>query len=98
MKNKMDKIVIFGISFILPVLICIALGYLFNYNLYDVSNFEGIEVSKTLLGTWATLLGFIVTAESILITMGGKEYIEAFKESRHYKTVLLTYFLQVLFL
>ncbi len=89
----MDKIVIFGISFILPVLICIALGYLFNYNLYDVSNFEGIEVSKTLLGTWATLLGFIVTAESILITMGGKEYIEAFKESRHYKTVLLTYFL-----
>lgn len=92
MKNKIDNIIIFGISFILPVLICIVMGCLFNYNSYDVSSFEGIEVSKTLLGTWATLLGFIVTAESILITMGGKEYIQAFKESRHYKTVLLTYF------
>lgn len=92
MKNKTDKIIIFGISFILPILICIVMGYLFNYTSYDVSSFEGIEVSKTLLGTWATLLGFIVTAESILITMGGKEYIQAFKESRHYKTVLLTYF------
>ena len=67
MKNKIDYIVIFGISFILPVLVCIAMGVFLNYNSYDVSSFEGIEVSKTLLGTWATLLGFIVTAESILI-------------------------------
>lgn len=92
MKSRMDKIIIFAISFILPVFICIALKFLFDYNSYDVCSFEGVEVSKTLLGTWATLLGFIVTAESILITMGGKEYIQAFKESRHYKTVLLTYF------
>lgn len=92
MKNKADNIIIFGISFILPIFICIVMGCLFNYTSYDVCSFEGVEVSKTLLGTWATLLGFIVTAESILITMGGKEYIQAFKESRHYKTVLLTYF------
>lgn len=92
MKSRADKIIIFAISFILPVFICIALKFLFDYNSYDVCSFEGVEVSKTLLGTWATLLGFIVTAESILITMGGKEYIQAFKESRHYKTVLLTYF------
>lgn len=92
MKNGTDKTIIFAISFILPFLICIALKYLFDYNSYDVSSFEGVEISKTLLGTWATLLGFIVTAESILITMGGKDYIQAFKESRHYKTVLVTYF------
>ena len=92
MKSRTDKIIIFAISFILPVFICVALKFLFDYNSYDVCSFEGVEVSKTLLGTWATLLGFIVTAESILITMGGKEYIQAFKESRHYKTVLLTYF------
>ncbi len=67
-NEKQNRLyVIFGISFILPVLVCIAMGCLFNYNSYDVSSFEGIEVSKTLLGTWATLLGFIVTAESILI-------------------------------
>ncbi len=64
----------------------------FDFISYDVNNFDGIEISKTLLGTWATLLGFIVTAESILITMGGEKYIKAFKESKHYKTVLITYF------
>lgn len=80
------------VSFLLPAVICISLKILFAYISYDVNTFDGIDIIKTLLGTWATLLGFIVTAESILITMNGKEYIQAFKESEHYKTVLLTYF------
>lgn len=85
---KKDKISITIISFILPVIICFILKL---YIKYDINKFNGIEVTKTLLGTWVTLLGFIITATSILITMGGKEYIQAFKESKHYSTVLLTY-------
>lgn len=91
-KSKTDKYIIFMVSFLLPAVICISLKILFAYISYDVNTFDGIDIIKTLLGTWATLLGFIVTAESILITMNGKEYIQAFKESEHYKTVLLTYF------
>ncbi len=91
-NNKTDKIIIFVVSFLIPAIICVALKLWFSHVSYDENTFDGIEISKTLIGTWATLLGFILTAESILITMGGKEYIQAFKESKHYKTVLLTYF------
>lgn len=88
---KRDKVFIFIISFILPIIICFILSMLFRHIQYDVCSFHGIIVTNTLLGTWATLLGFIITAASILITMGGKQYIQAFKESQHYSTVLLTY-------
>lgn len=88
---KRDKIIIFSVAFIAPALICLLLELWFKHTLYNLSSFNGIDVTKTLLGIWATLLGFIITAVSILITMGGKEYIHAFKESKHYKTVLLTY-------
>lgn len=91
-KNKIDLFIIFALSLLLPLLICILLNWRLSHILYDINTFNGLEISKTLLGTWATLLGFIVTAESILITMNGKEYIQAFKNSDHYKTVLLTYF------
>lgn len=90
---KRDKGIIFVISFIVPLLFC----FLFNKYLqkigYNIKDFAGVEIIKTLLGIWATLLGFIITATSILLTMGGKEYIIAFKESKHYSTVLYTYFL-----
>ena len=88
---KKDKITIFVISFILPSIICFILKLWLNHISYNVYSFDGIEITKTLLGIWATLLGFIITATSILVTMGGKEYIQAFRESKHYSTVLLTY-------
>lgn len=88
---KKDKITIFVISFILPILVCVVLKLWHNHISYNVYNFDGIEIVKTLLGIWATLLGFIITATSILVTMGGKEFIQAFRNSKHYSTVLLTY-------
>ena len=88
---KKDKITIFAISFILPSVVCFLLKLWHNHISYNTYDFDGIEITKTLLGIWATLLGFIITATSILITMGGKEYIQAFRESKHYSTVLLTY-------
>lgn len=63
----------------------------FNKCNYNLNEFDGIDVSNTLLGLWGTLLGFIITATSILVTMDGKEYIHAFKGSKHYSTVVLTY-------
>lgn len=92
-KYDTDKVIILVISFLIPIIICLLLKLGIDYVLYDIYNFDGIDISKSLSGIWATLLGFIVTSESILITMSGREYIEAFKESKHYKTVVLTYFL-----
>lgn len=88
---KKDRVIICILSFVMPIIICIALKYLFKGIGYNVCNFNGIEIIKTLLGIWATLLGFIITAASILVTMEGKDYIQAFKNSHHYKTVMWSY-------
>lgn len=87
---KKDKIIIILLSFVTPIIVCLTLKFIIKTPVPDKEN--GIDIFKTLLGVWATLLGFIVTAESILIAMGGKEdYIQAFKNSKHYNTVLFTY-------
>ena len=88
---KKDKIIIFAMSFIFPAIICFVLKLWHGYIAYNVYNFDGIDIIKTLLGMWGTLLGFIITATSIMVIMNGKEYIQAFRESKHYSTVLLTY-------
>lgn len=88
---KKDKAFIFALSFIFPAMISFTLKLWFRHITYDVHCFNGIDIIKTLLGIWSTLLGFIITATSILVTMGGKEYIQAFRNSKHYSTVLLTY-------
>lgn len=88
---KRDKAFIIIISLILPIIICYILKLCPNNSVCNISNFDGVDVSKTMLGVWATLLGFIITATSILVTMDGKEYICAFRGSNHYSTVILTY-------
>lgn len=88
---KRDKITIFIISFLIPLVICYMLKMYFTKCNYNLNEFDGIDISNTLLGLWGTLLGFIITATSILITMDGKEYIHAVKGSKHYSTVVLTY-------
>ena len=55
----------------------------------DVSNM--IEVSKVMIGVWGTLLGFIITAESILVAFSNGTITSDFKRTRHYMTVIFQY-------
>lgn len=54
---------------------------------------QGIELSKMMISVWGTLFGFLLSAESILLTLGGKKYLNALRESVHYRTILFTYFI-----
>lgn len=51
------------------------------------------EILKVVIGVWATLLGFIITAVSILITFNGSKLTEEIKSTGHFKTVLFIYML-----
>lgn len=55
----------------------------------DVSNM--IDVSKVMIGVWGTLLGFIITAESILVAFSNGTITGDFKRTRHYMTVIFQY-------
>ena len=88
-QSVKDKIVITVVSVIIPIVAVIILNWFLQSKGYDYSSFDGKEIVKTLVGVWATLLGFMITSVSILVTLGGNEYVLAFRKSQHYHTCLL---------
>ncbi len=50
-----------------------------------------VEVSKVLIGIWGTLLGFLMTAESILVAFSNGTITNEFKKTGHYMTVIFQY-------
>nr|WP_307989834.1 hypothetical protein [uncultured Niameybacter sp.] len=81
--------------FILPCLIGIITYYVTNFAIVKM----GLEISpediadsyKLIVGIWATLLGFLVTAVSIFLTLGDTGFVSMLKKTGHYKTILLSY-------
>lgn len=51
--------------------------------------FETLKnLNSLLIGVWATILGFLITAVSILLSVKDSKYIIALKNSGHFKTLL----------
>lgn len=55
----------------------------------DAENMLGIVT--IMIGVWATLLGFIITAESILVAFDNGTITNEFKQTGHYMTVIFQY-------
>ena len=49
------------------------------------------NVVEVMIGVWGTLLGFIITAESVLIAFNSGNIINEFKQTGHYSTVIYQY-------
>lgn len=97
-KSVVDKIVVTVVSLIVPLAIVrILIKYLDKVS-YDYSLFKGVDIANTLLGVWSTLLGFMITAVSILMTVGGNQFVEVFRKSKHHHTVMYTHVLTCLIL
>ncbi len=97
-KNKFDRVIITIISIGIPlILACLLIRRLDNLN-YNYADFNGIEIVKTLLGVWSTLLGFMITAVSILLSVNENNYIVAFRSSGHYHTIIYAHGLTCLIL
>ena len=74
--KKIDVTIILVSTLILPIAISHvillrldAIGYLIECKIW-------VEIVKTLLGIWGTLLGFIVTALSIILAIGNSPFLE----------------------
>lgn len=52
---------------------------------------NGIENCKMMLDIWGVMLGFVITALSILLTVHENRYIEMLISTGHFKTVLFSY-------
>jgi hypothetical protein len=51
----------------------------------------GMGICNTLISVWATCLGFMITAVSILLTLNNGKYIDMLKKTGHYKTILISF-------
>jgi len=52
---------------------------------------EGIDNCKMMLDIWGVMLGFVITALSILLTIHENRYVKMLIDKKHYSTVLFSY-------
>ena len=88
---KADRIIIA----VLPIGISIAAYFIVRYICkkigFEISSVDGIEDYKIMLSIWGTLLGFLITAVSILLTIGEGKFLNMLKSTGHYQTILFSY-------
>lgn len=89
-KSVIDKLVIAVITILIPLIVALILIKRLDKMSYDYLLFDGVDIVNKLLGVWSTLLGFMITAVSILMTVGGNTFIDVFRKSKHYHTVMYT--------
>lgn len=89
--KKIDIGIIFGTTILLPALICGVISKILINKGYLIESNVWIEIIKSLLGIWGTLLGFIVTALSIILAIGNSPFLKLLSDSGHMKTIMLSY-------
>ena len=79
-----DRILTFMLIFVAPII----LVRFIDFTKYIDANYDGVEVSGTMLGVWGAMLGFMITAMSIIMTLGDGEFITTIRGSSHFKTIM----------
>ena len=87
----LDRLIIIVVPIIVSLIICIFLSIHLVKIKYDINQIDQDELMKFLLNTWVTLLGFLITAVSILLTFNGGPKSDIIKNSEHFPTILFSY-------
>jgi len=90
-KSKKTFALICLIPFLIGIAVSLISIILFAKVHYEIDTNRLTGNVNTVLGIWGSVLGFIITAESILVGFSGGQRTKEIMESRHYKTVLFTY-------
>lgn len=88
-KHTFRRIRIFAIPLLLGIVIGIIRVTLFGKNQINIPRM--MDIATSMIGLWGTSLGFIITAESILVAFDGSYLTKEIKQSEHFKTVVYTY-------
>lgn len=83
-----DIIIVIIIELIIFGLIC---AFKIDLNKIFTSSIRS-SLFSSLITTFGTLLGFIITALSILMGIKENDYIKALKETQHFRDICLVYF------
>lgn len=86
-----DRVIIIVLPILVSVVAFKIIYYLCNEYKFIISIQDGLDDVKTMLGIWGTMLGFLITAVSILLALNDGKFLDMMKKTGHYKTVLLAY-------
>jgi hypothetical protein len=93
-----DRIIVFLLIFILPVVLAYFTAHHIDYTKLMAGEYNGVEVSGTMLGIWGAMLGFMITALSIIMTLGDGNFIKTLRGTTHFKTIMIIMILTCLIL
>lgn len=88
---KMDRVTIMLLPVLFAFFSFLIINKLCIKHVFVIDTCDGIDNFKTILNIWGTMLGFLITAVSILLTLGDGKFLDMLKETGHYKTILLSY-------
>lgn len=58
---------------------------------FKISKEQGLEIVKSIFDVWGILLGFVITAVSILLTANKSELIENLIATNHMQSIIFSY-------
>lgn len=96
--NITDRLIISCAPLILGIFTATVVDYFVRKSNYTITVEEGMDLIKTIIDIWGILLGFVITAVSILLTIGENSYINALVETNHMKSILFSYVISSVYL
>ena len=95
MKNKQrhlcKRFCLFIVSIVIGVECACIICEVYTVKNWKINTNNMLDISKMMIGLWGTVLGFIITAESILIAFDSGSITSEFKKTGHYVTVIFQY-------
>lgn len=83
-RKYVDKLIAVLLIFVVPAIAVIII----DHNNLIPQGISGTSVSGTMLGVWGSMLGFMITAMSIIVSLGDGEFIKTIRGTPHFKTIL----------
>lgn len=88
-----DRIFLSLIPLIIAIISFIIINSLIIHNKIEININDEMEDLKVMVSVWITILGFLVTSVSILITISGGNFINIMRGSGHFKTIIYVFLL-----
>lgn len=92
--NLIDRIIVVAV----PLGFGCMIGGLIFQSEYLIASDEGIEIASKLVDVLGILFGFIITAISILLSIGNKKYVKLLCATNHLKSIYISYIVNSIYL
>lgn len=91
MKHTIRRVILTFGSILLGTIISELVCRIMIDSKFAIESANMFDVVEVMIGVWGTLLGFIITAESILVAFSNGTITNDFKKTGHYITVIYQY-------